>query len=64
MQFGWERRQKPPIGTPLDRTHPLLSGLVWFAPFWENGGTHIVDLIGGVNLAAHGSPAWVPGSSA
>jgi hypothetical protein len=63
MQFGWLRSQKPPIGTPLDRTHPLLNGLLWYAPFSEGGGTRVIDLIGGVNLTTSGGPVWVPGSS-
>jgi hypothetical protein len=28
-------RCKPPIGTPLDRSHPLYQGLVVCFPFWE-----------------------------
>ena len=63
MQFGWPRRQKPSIGTQLDRTHPLLSGLVWYAPCWENGGATAVDLIGGNNLTLVSGATWSPGGS-
>ena len=60
MQFGLPINHKPPIGTPLDRTSSLVSGMVWFAPCWENGGTAIADLIGGVNLTASSAFASAP----
>ena len=59
MQIGWTRRQKPPIGTEIDHTHPLVNGLVWLAPLWESGGTSVADVIAGVNLGFTGSPPWV-----
>ena len=65
MNFGWTRRQKPPIGTPLDRAHELIDGLVWYAPFWEGGGQTMADIVGGVNLTRSSSSViWTPGSSA
>ena len=66
MQFGWPVFQKPPIGTQLDRTNPLLKGLLWYAPCWENCGAVITDLIGNVNLSlvSGGTPVWTPGTSA
>ena len=63
MQFGWPRRQKPAIATPLDRTHPLLDGLIWFSPCWENTGSTAVDVIGGNNLILPSTATWAPGNS-
>ena len=63
MQFGWTRRQKPTIGTQIDHTQSLASGLVWFAPLWEGGGSSIVDVVGNVNLAVNSAATWVPGNS-
>ncbi len=65
MQFGWTRRQKPTIGTQIDRTQSLANGLVWFAPLWEGGGQSIADVIGNVDLATYPTyaPVWSPAST-
>jgi hypothetical protein len=55
--------QKPPIGTPLDRTSPLLNGLLWFSPCWENGGGVAADVIAGNSLVLAPSTTWLPGQS-
>lgn len=56
-------KQKPPIGTPLDRTNPLTQGLVFFCPFWENGSNSVVDVVNNIALPFTNSPVWQPGGS-
>ena len=65
MRSGPPRLFKPSIGTPLDRGHSLLDGLLWYAPFWEGAGTKVTDLIGGNNLvlANASGVGWSPGYS-
>ena len=53
--------RKPPIGTPVDLSHPLTRGLMAFVPCWEGAGSTAVDVIGGNVLTASGG-TWVPGS--
>jgi hypothetical protein len=36
--LGWGL-QKPPLGVPIDRGHPLAAGLKWFVACNENAGT-------------------------
>jgi hypothetical protein len=55
--------QKPPVGTPLDRTAPLLNGLLWYSPGWENGGNQAADMIGGNGLTLASGTVWTPGTS-
>ncbi len=61
MQFGWPHFQKPPIGTPLDRTHPLCRGMIAFTPLWAANGLIAADLIGGSNFTITSGATWVPG---
>ena len=53
--------RKPPIGTPVDLSHPLTRGLMAFVPCWEGAGSTAVDVIGGNVLTASGG-VWTPGS--
>jgi hypothetical protein len=55
------RRNKPPIGTPLDYGCPLARGLVFFFPLWEGGGPYIGDVAGGLQ-AKNSSTQWATGS--
>jgi hypothetical protein len=44
---------KPPQGTPIDRSHGLATGLVWFAPCWGYG--PVQDVVGNNNMALTGA---------
>jgi len=53
---------KPPVGTRLDRAHPLNRGLVAYWPFWEGGGSVVRDIAGQsmVGTLTNG-PVWTGG---
>ena len=56
------RITRPPIGTPLDRSSSLTTGLFFFAPFWEQNGKVVRDVVqhnDAVTIA--GSPSWAAG---
>ncbi len=56
--YPWYR--KPPAGTPLDRTHPLASGLLGFWPFNEGAGPFVSDAFGsGVTGTLTGAVNWI-----
>lgn len=57
--------QKPPIGTPFDRSHWSANGLVWSVPFWDGSGSSATEVASGngISIASSGSPLWGVGSS-
>jgi hypothetical protein len=61
MRFAFPRISKPPIGTPLDASSQLQRGLIYFVPFWEGTGTHLLDVVGALPHTFTNSPPWVAG---
>jgi hypothetical protein len=53
--------QKPPLGTPLDREHPLAQGRVLDLLLNENGGNRVSDLSYNAAPGTVTGPAWVGG---
>jgi hypothetical protein len=49
---GWA--SKPPQGTPLDRTHGLVQGLVTFGALNEGSGNNVYDSVNGFKLVNAG----------
>ncbi len=39
---------KPPIGTRIDKKHPLSRNLICFVPMWSN--SNVIDIVGGLHL--------------
>jgi hypothetical protein len=52
---GW--RYKPPQGTPLNRAHPLVNGLICFVPINEGSGP-LIDAVNGLTMTLSASAAW------
>lgn len=60
LQRRWGN--KPPLGTRLNRSHPLSRGLVAFYPFNENGSANVYDIVGtGPTLVPTSGPTWFAG---
>ena len=62
MRHAIPRLAKPPIGTLLDAGHPLTTGLIYFAPCWEAGGTNVTDVVNSLRAKFTGTIGWVPSS--
>lgn len=61
MLTGSRWPQRPPVGTPIDGSHPLSGGLVAFWPGADSTGG-MYNAVGGASYAAAiGAPVWQPG---
>lgn len=54
---------KPPVGTPLDRSHPLSQGLVFLFPMNEGGGLVTYDAVRGLVGRMGSTLTWAAGPS-
>ena len=63
MTIPYNPLLKPPLGTPLDKSHRLARGLVGCWLMNENGGTTVFDLSGNVGTGTFQgtTPSWVGG---
>lgn len=52
---------KPPLGTPISRTHPLAQGMSDCLLFAEGAGTRYANSAAAFGATAAGAPAWKPG---
>lgn len=60
-RFEWPVLRKPILGSQIDPTHPLASGLVSYIPLWEGGGPATRDIVSGSNLVTASATPWSSG---
>ena len=58
---GYRRRTKPPLGSRIDWSHPLATGLVGCFLLNENGGTTVFDLASAQLLPVASGTSWSSG---
>jgi hypothetical protein len=54
---GWGL-QKPPLGVPIDRSHPLVRDLVFLLPANEGSGSSVSDVASGGSASLVNGPTW------